>query len=253
MGCPCRITRCFTCRDLSLRRGTGSSCALRRLTRASTWWGRGGSWKDWEGMASRRCRIRRRGKFGAVAGLALAMGLAGCRLGMHDQPRFKPLRMSDFYADLRSSRPLEPGTIARGELRADSFFYTGMVNGNPGDMMPFPATREVLERGRERFNIYCAPCHSRLGDGNGMIVQRGFRRPPSYHTPAMRQAPLGHFYDVMTNGFGAMPDYSAQVPVNDRWAIAAYIRLLQLSQNAAAADIPPGGNTAGNVLTTPES
>ena len=124
-----------------------------------------------------------------VAGLALAMGLAGCRLDMHDQPRFKPLRMSDFYADLRSSRPLEPGTIARGELRADSYLYTGMVNGNPGDEMPFPATREVLERGRERYNIYCAPCHSRTGDGNGMIVQRGYRRPPSYHIERLRNAP----------------------------------------------------------------
>ena len=158
-------------------------------------------------MKFRRCRIKGRQKLSSVAGLLLALGLAaGCRLDMHDQPRFKPLRMSDFYADLRSSRPLEPGTIARGELRADSYFYSGMINGNPGDEMPFPATKEVLDRGRERYNIYCAPCHSRLGDGNGMIVQRGYRRPPSYHIDRLRNAPLGHFFDVITNGFGAMPD-----------------------------------------------
>ena len=190
-------------------------------------------------MACRRCPIKRQ-KLGSVAGVLLALGLAaGCRLDMHDQPRFKPLRMSDFYADLRSSRPLEPGTIARGELRADSYFYSGMINGNPGDEMPFPATKEVLERGRERYNIYCAPCHSRLGDGNGMIVQRGYRRPPSYHIDRLRNAPLGHFFDVITNGFGAMPDYAAQIPARDRWAIIAYIRALQLSQQAPLSIVPP--------------
>jgi Cytochrome C oxidase, cbb3-type, subunit III len=170
---------------------------------------------------------------------------------MHVQPKVLPLTHSDFFEDGRGSRSLVPGTIARGQLRDDPYLYTGMIDGKPGDMMPFAATREVLERGRERFNIYCAPCHSRIGDGNGMIVQRGYRRPPSYHTPAMRQAPLGHFYDVITNGFGAMPDYSAQVPVNDRWAIAAYIRVLQLSQNATEADVPPGTNMEST--TTPES
>ena len=190
-------------------------------------------------MACRRCPIKRQ-KLSSVGGVLLALGLAaGCRLDMHDQPRFKPLRMSDFYADLRSSRPLEPGTIARGELRADSYFYSGMINGNPGDEMPFPATKEVLERGRERYNIYCAPCHSRLGDGNGMIVQRGYRRPPSYHIDRLRNAPLGHFFDVITNGFGAMPDYAAQIPARDRWAIIAYIRALQLSQQAPLSIVPP--------------
>ena len=173
---------------------------------------------------------------GAVLVVAGVVFLAGCRLDMHTQPKVLPLTQSDFFDDGRGSRSLVPGTIARGQLRDDSYLYTGMINGKPGDMMPFPATKEVLERGRERFNIYCAPCHSRIGDGNGMIVQRGFRHPPSFHTDALRNAPLGHFYDVMTNGFGAMPDYAAQVPTNDRWAIAAYIRVLQLSQNATAQD-----------------
>ena len=168
----------------------------------------------------------------------MVLVLSGCRLDMHDQPRFKPLRMSDFYADMRSSRPLVPGTVARGHLNEDTYFYTGMINGEPGSVMPFPVTHDVLERGRERFNIYCAPCHSRLGDGNGMIVQRGYRRPPSYHIDRLRQAPLGHFFDVMTNGFGAMPDYAAQVPVRDRWCIIAYIRALQLSQQAPVSAVP---------------
>jgi mono/diheme cytochrome c family protein len=158
---------------------------------------------------------------------------------MQDQPRFKPLQQSDFYADLRSSRPLVPGTVARGHLRSDSYFYTGLMNGNPGDAMPFPVTKEVLERGRERYNIYCAPCHSRTGDGNGMIVQRGYRRPPSYHIERLQKAPLGHLYDVITNGYGAMPDYSEQISPQDRWTIVAYIRALQLSQSAPAGAIPP--------------
>ena len=172
-----------------------------------------------------------------VAALAV---MTGCRIDMHVQPKVLPLTHSDFFEDGRGSRSLVPGTVARGQLKEDTYLYTGMINGKPGDMMPFPATREVLERGRQRFNIYCSPCHSAIGDGNGMIVQRGFRHPPSFHSPALRQAPLGHFYDVMTNGFGVMPDYSAQVPTNDRWAIAVYIRVLQLSQNATAADVPPG-------------
>jgi hypothetical protein len=174
-----------------------------------------------------------------VAALAV---MTGCRIDMHMQPKVLPLTHSEFFEDGRGSRSLVPGTVARGQLKEDTYLYTGMINGKPGDMMPFPATREVLERGRQRFNIYCSPCHSPIGDGNGMIVQRGFRHPPSFHSPVLRQAPLGHFYDVMSNGFGVMPDYSSQVPTNDRWAIAAYIRVLQLSQNATAGDIPPGTN-----------
>jgi hypothetical protein len=153
---------------------------------------------------------------------------------MHQQPKILPLTPSDFYSDGMGSRTPPAGTIARGQLREDTYLYTGMINGQPGNMMPFPATRDVLERGRQRFNIYCSPCHSEMGDGNGMIVQRGFRRPPSFYDPRLLQAPLGHFYDVMSNGFGAMPDYAAQVNTRDRWSIAAYIRALQLSQRAPA-------------------
>jgi cbb3-type cytochrome c oxidase subunit III len=177
---------------------------------------------------------------GVVLPALLALLLAGCRLDMHIQPKLTPLRPSDFFADGRGSRPLVPGTVARGELRYDSYFYTGMVGKDPGTEMPFPVTREVLDRGQERFNIYCSPCHSRVGDGNGIIVQRGYRRPPSYYDPKLLNAPIGHFYDVMTNGFGAMPDYSAQVTPRDRWAIAAYIRALQLSQHAPTSAVPPG-------------
>ncbi len=176
----------------------------------------------------------------APLGVLLALALSGCRQDMHDQPRFKPLAKSDFYADLRSARPPVEGTIARGQLHEDSYFYTGKVGNNPGDYMPFPVTDDVLARGRERFNIYCAPCHSRLGDGNGMFVQRGFRAPPSYHTERLRKAPLGYFFDVMTNGFGAMPDYASQIPPRDRWTIVAYIRALQLSQGAAMSEVPAG-------------
>jgi len=172
--------------------------------------------------------------------MALAVLLVGCREDMQNQPRINPLRISDFYLDQRSARPLIAGTIARGDLRNDTYFYTGLIGKDPGNEMPFPATREVLERGRGRFNIFCAPCHSELGDGNGIVVQRGYQRPPSYHGDRLRNAPLGHFYDVISNGFGAMPDYAAQVPPYDRWAIAAYIRALQLSQNAPASLVPAG-------------
>jgi len=173
-------------------------------------------------------------------GLLAVLVLAACRQDMQDQPRFKPLAESDFYSDLRSARPPVEGTVARGQLHEDTYFYSGKLGNNPGDYMPFPVTGDVLARGRERFNIYCAPCHSRTGDGNGMIVQRGFRAPPSYHTERLRKAPLGYFFDVMTNGFGAMPEYASQIPARDRWTIVAYIRALQLSQEATMSDVPSG-------------
>ncbi|HZR59063.1 MAG TPA: cytochrome c [Terriglobales bacterium] len=172
--------------------------------------------------------------------LVLLAILAGCRQDMHDQPRFKPLAKSDFYADLRSARQPIEGTVARGQLHEDTYFYTGKVGNLFGDYMPFPVNENVLARGQQRFNIYCTPCHSRTGDGNGMIVQRGFRAPPSYHTERLRKAPLGYLFNVMTDGFGAMPDYAEQIPARDRWMIVAYIRALQLSQAATSADAPAG-------------
>jgi hypothetical protein len=170
--------------------------------------------------------------------------LAGCRSDMQVMPYERPLVASDFYADKRSERPIIEGTVARGHLNADTYFYTGKIGNNDGDYMPFPVTEDVLKRGQQRFNIYCSPCHSELGDGNGMIVQRGYKRPPSYHIDRLRKAPIGYFFDVMTNGFGAMPDYSEQVAPADRWAIAAYIRALQLSQHATEADVPSGTDIA---------
>ena len=172
-------------------------------------------------------------------GLLVISLCIACRQDMHDQPRYKPLAKSDFFVDLRSARPPVAGTVARGQLQEDTYFYTGKIGTSPGDYMPFAVNEDVLARGRERFDIYCSPCHSRLGDGNGMIPQRGFRAPPSYHTERLRKAPLGYFFDVMTNGFGAMPEYASQIPPRDRWAIVAYIRALQLSQDATMADVPP--------------
>jgi hypothetical protein len=179
----------------------------------------------------------------APLALLVVMAGTGCRVDMHVQPRYNPLAKSDFFPDQRAARPPVEGTVARGEERADSYFYTGKIENNPGDYLPFPVTLEVLERGRERYNVYCAPCHSRVGDGNGMIPSRGFaRKPPSYHIERLQKAPIGYFFDVATNGFGIMLDYSAQISPRDRWCIAAYIRALQLSQNATEADIPAGQN-----------
>lgn len=172
--------------------------------------------------------------------LALFFVTAGCRIDMHIQPYYRPLAKSDFFADGRSARNPVEGTVARGDLREDTYLYTGKIGNDLGDYMPFPVTPEVLARGQNRFNVYCTPCHGRVGDGNGFIPTRGFKHPPSYHIERLRKVPLGYFFDVMTNGFALMPDYSAQIAPRDRWAIAAYIRALQLSQNAPAADVPPG-------------
>jgi mono/diheme cytochrome c family protein len=171
--------------------------------------------------------------------VAACLVLPGCRQDMHDQPRFRPFRPSTFFADRRSARPLAPGTVAQGDLRDDEHLYTGKINGQLAPSFPFPVTRQVLERGRERFDIFCSPCHGRSGDGRGMIVQRGFKQPPSYHEQRLREAPPGHFFDVITNGYGAMTNFDYRVPVRDRWAIVAYIRALQFSQNATLADLSP--------------
>jgi hypothetical protein len=158
---------------------------------------------------------------------------------MADQPRYDPLAASTFFADHRASRPLPTGVVARGFLDEDEQLYAGRVNGQLSTTFPFPITEAVLARGRERYNIFCSPCHDQVGTGNGMAVRRGFRRgPPSFHLDRLREAPPGHFFDVITNGFGAMNDYALQVKPRDRWAIIGYIRALQLSQNAMAQDLP---------------
>jgi hypothetical protein len=168
----------------------------------------------------------------------IAMLLAGCRLDMHIQPKYLPDEPSNFFDDGRSERPVVPGTVARGHLHTDELLYTGKENGVVADKFPFPITHADLERGRERYNIYCTPCHDYTGGGQGMIVQRGFPSPPSFHLDSLRRAPAGHFFEVMTNGFGSMYSYASRVEPEDRWRIAAYIRALQLSQHATMQDVP---------------
>ena len=170
--------------------------------------------------------------------LVCLLALGACRQDMHNQPKYIPLRDSQFFPNGSSARPLVDDTVARGTLQDDSAFYTGKEGTQVVDTLQVPLTQALLDRGEQRFNIYCSPCHDRTGSGRGMIVRRGYRQPPSYHIDRLRQAPIGHFFDVMTNGFGAMPDYRAQIAPRDRWAIAAYVRALQLSQHAAAADVP---------------
>lgn len=178
-------------------------------------------------------------KAAAASALALVLCCAGCHRDMRDQPRYEALEASSFFANGMASRPLVEGTIARGHLNEDEVFYTGKEDGQLVLEVPLEINRELLERGEQRFNIYCSVCHDRTGNGDGMIVQRGFRKPPSLHLERLRNAPAGHFYDVMTHGFGAMPSFRIQVPPQDRWAIAAYIRVLQMSQQASLDDVPP--------------
>ena len=175
--------------------------------------------------------------FRLAAVLIAAAALAGCRQDMHDTPRADPLRQSAFFKDASSARPTVEGTIARGTLQDDAEFFTGKNGALPADALPFELTAQVLDRGEQRFNIYCAPCHDASGNGRGMIVRRGYRQPPSFHIDRLQNAPLGHFFDTITNGFGAMPDYRAQIAPRDRWAIAAYVRALQLSQYYSAAEL----------------
>ena len=178
--------------------------------------------------------------WGGLAVFLAAAALSGCRQDMHDQPKFIPLRPSSFFEDGRSARPIPEGTVARGHLNDDTVLYTGKgPDGKPVNEFPFPVTKDVILRGRQRFNIYCTPCHDRTGNGNGMVVQRGYRHPPTYHSDRLRQVPNGYIFDVITNGFGAMPDYAAQIAPRDRWAIVSYVRALQLSQQASINDVPP--------------
>ncbi|MFC6645861.1 c-type cytochrome [Granulicella cerasi] len=175
----------------------------------------------------------------ALVAMGAMLALAGCRQDMHDQPKFFPQRGTSFYGDGRSVRPQVDNTVSRDQMQ-DAYFSTGMMDGKEGDGLPIPLTKDTIARGQERYNVYCTPCHSRVGNGEGMIVQRGYRPAGDFHTERMRNLPLGHFFAVMTNGYGAMPDYKAQLTPQDRWAVAAYIRALQLSQNAKPSDVPSG-------------
>jgi mono/diheme cytochrome c family protein len=181
----------------------------------------------------------------AMAMMGVLLLAAGCRQDMHNQPKLIPQRGSAMFADHRGARPQVTGTVARGQLNEQSYFYTGVVQGANGyreelDVLPFPATMEVLKRGQERYNIYCTPCHSRVGNGLGEIVDRGYKPAGNFHDQVRRAQPLSHYFYVMTHGYGAMPDYSEQLTPADRWAVAAYIRALQLSQAATSADAPAG-------------
>ena len=174
----------------------------------------------------------------AVVALVALAG-AGCRQDMHDQPKYKPYRQSEFFTDGRAMRPFVAGTVARGTLREDTAYYAGKDGtGEFVTEIPVSVTAELLERGRGEYRVFCSPCHGRTGMGDGMIVQRGFKRPISYHVDRLRQMPVGYYFDVITGGYGAMSDYAAQVPIEDRWAIVAYVRALQLSQYAPVAEVP---------------
>lgn len=174
----------------------------------------------------------------AVLALVVLLPL-GCRQDMHDQPKYEPLRTSPFFADGRASRPLVEGTVARGRVPADAAFHTGREGEKHLRQLPLPLTEALLRRGRERYDIYCAVCHDRVGNGAGMIVRRGFGPARSLHVGRLREAPDGYIFDVITNGLGIMPGYAAPIRARDRWAIVAYVRALQLSQGAALSDVPP--------------
>jgi len=172
-----------------------------------------------------------------ITGLAASM-LSGCRQDMHDQPRLKPYEKSAFFADKRAMRPLVPNTVARGRLFEDPHLNLGRIDGKDADTFPMPITKEILARGRERYAVYCINCHGVLGDGDGMIVSRGLKRPPSYHIDRLRDAPPGYIFGVITNGFGVMYDLADRIRPDDRWAITAYVRALQQSQNSTLDDVP---------------
>jgi len=172
-----------------------------------------------------------------AACLLVAVTSSACRQDMHDAAKLEPLEQSSFFKDKRASRPLLPGTVARGKLKEDVLLHTGKDGEALSETFPFPVTAGVVERGRERFDIYCSPCHARTGEGNGMIVQRGYKKPPSFHEERLRAMAPGYFVTAMKNGFGVMPSYALQVQAEDRWAIAAYIKALQLSRTVSVSDL----------------
>jgi mono/diheme cytochrome c family protein len=191
----------------------------------------------WQLRTRHGLRLRAYGSPLAIVAI-LAMAGAGCRQDMHDAPRFDPLEATTLFHTNASAQPIVAGTVPRGHLNEDTLLHTGKLDGRDSPVFPFPITRADLDRGEERFNIYCSPCHGRTGDGNGMVVQRGYRQAASYHIDRLRTIPVGYIFDVITNGFGVMPDYRTQIPVEDRWRIVAYVRALQLSRNATPADVP---------------
>lgn len=174
-----------------------------------------------------------------AAACALALAVAGCRQDMHDAPRYDPLEASTLLPGGASAQPLVEGTVARGQAIVDDFRSTGKLNGADADLFPFEITRADLDLGQTRFETFCLPCHGPNGEGNGMVVQRGYRQPASFHIDRLRQAPAGQIFDRITNGFGVMPPYRAQVAVDDRWRIVAYLRVLQAARQGSRADVPP--------------
>src|SRR5262245_5467249 len=243
MGCRSRTIRFSMWTDSSTRRATATTSASRPRTPSSTRPRRGRSCtgctparcKMWS--TERRSHVARHAAW--LAALALAALAPACfRQDMYNQPKYKSLRSSDFFTDGRASRDFPKGTVARGFLREDDFFYRGKQDTAFAKDFPMPVTRAVLDRGHERYNIYCTPCHDWAGSGRGMVVRRGFKQPPSFHIDRLRDAAPGYFFDVMTNGFSTMSSYASQIPPEDRWAIAAYIRALQLSQQVKLSDLP---------------
>jgi mono/diheme cytochrome c family protein len=232
-------------------------------------------------VKSKNEKVKNKTRFFVFAFLLFTFAFAvGCRYDMQDQPRYKAFKQSDFFSDKRASRDLPPGTVARGQLRTDKALYTGkkenadpnapvqttvdpasgntLISSFPNDIeeFPVPVTKELVDRGEERFKVFCIVCHGPVGNGDGMIVRRGFPKPPTYNDDRLRNAPVGHFFDVITNGQGRMNSYASQIPVADRWAIVAYIRALQISQNPNPSGIKPltmtnNSNTAPKPAASP--
>ena len=193
--------------------------------------------KHYRGPSIVAAEARKSSRKGFVFLAGLTLFFSSCRLDMHDQPKYESYEASDFFADGMASRIPPEGTIPQGGLRQGELLYTGKVDGKDSELFPFPITQNILVRGQNRYNIYCSPCHDKVGTGKGIIVRRGMKQPPSFHIARLREAPPGYFFDVMSNGFGVMFSYSSRVQPRDRWAIAAYIRALQLSQNASYGDV----------------
>jgi len=208
--------------------------------------------------------------------IGLMLISVGCRYDMQDQPRYKAFKKSEFFSDDKAMRDLPEGTVARGFLRENKAFYTGkkenaetiapaettidatgntLVASFPDaiEEFPLPVTKELLDRGEQRYKVFCIVCHGPVGNGDGMVVRRGFSKPPTYHDDRLRNAPVGHFYDVMTNGWGKMNSYASQIPPADRWAIVAYIRTLQISQNPNGTSSLPMTKTANTTTATPSA